>query len=90
MKSVDQLASDLRNIISKECRLKLESAGIGWKEKWEDMLYFVGSLNDEAQDLYDDAKENGLSSSMIESEGYLRALKTINNRIVEIANREED
>lgn len=53
-------------------------------EKWE---WIKGHINGElisTQTLYDDLKKNGLSLNLIETEGYLRAIKDVQDQLEHI------
>lgn len=53
-------------------------------EKWGWLTDFIISTNEQAQELYDNMKEEGLQFSTIEAEGFLRAAKTMTNKVTEI------
>lgn len=46
-------------------------------EKWEWINFYIRTELADAQESYDGMKENGLSFNVIEAEGFLRAIKTI-------------
>jgi exonuclease VII small subunit len=74
-KKLERIIEELREVNLEDSKLN----GFYWKNE---MKYLVESLErhlDQAQQLYDDMKENGLSFSTIEAEGYLRGMKTAVN-----------
>jgi hypothetical protein len=70
-----KIIEELREITLEESKI----SGFYWKNE---MKYLVDNLEtqmQQAQELYNDMKENGLSFSTIEAEGYLRGFKNAYN-----------
>lgn len=63
-----------------------------YKEKYEYIVSELIYLKEQAQNLYDNMKEEGLTVGLVEAEGYLRAFKTIegNGLLGEIKTSLED
>ena len=58
---------------------ELKNSGLVSPSIYEDLRFNVKRALVEAKELYEDMKENGLSASTIEAEGYLRGILTIYN-----------
>jgi hypothetical protein len=52
-----------------------------WKERYDFLLRELMQIREDAEELRDDMKANGLTVSTIEAEGYLRCAITVNERI---------
>ena len=50
-------------------------------EKWEWIKNHIENELDVTQTAYDDLKKNGLSFNVIETEGFLRAIKTVKHQL---------
>ena len=50
-------------------------------EKWEWIKSHIENELDVTQTAYDDLKKNGLSFNVIETEGFLRAIKTVKHQL---------
>ena len=72
---ISSIIEQLREISLEESKLN----GFYWKNEFKYRVDLLEGQMNQAQQLYDDMKENGLQFSTIEAEGYLRGLKTAFN-----------
>lgn len=68
---ISSIIEQLREINLEESKLN----GFYWKNEFKYLVDLLESQVEQAQQLYDDMKENGLQFSTIEAEGYLRGMK---------------
>lgn len=55
-----------------------------YRNKFERLKFWIEDIHKEAETLYGDMKEDGLTANSIEAEGYLRCAKTILNELKHI------
>ena len=80
MLNVDKLAVELNKLIDVRVAERLKTYTV-WKERYESLKEQLQQLHTEAQDLYDNMQQEGLSAGLIEAEGYLRAAKRVEHLI---------
>lgn len=71
---IKRITEQLTDIIKYEVRLLSDTT---FREKYDNLVEEIDYLTQQARHMVDNFKEEGLSISQIESEGYLRAMLTI-------------
>lgn len=68
---MDKIANELAAIVEREVSRRLGDDET-WHERYEFLRARLEQMRDEAQQLFDDMRANGLTANTIEAEGYLR------------------
>jgi hypothetical protein len=76
MNNVEDIAKELRSMIDEAVRDEMYE-NVLYKERLIDLCERLIGYSEDAQNLYDNMKEEGLTFGTMEAEGYLRAFKYI-------------
>ena len=77
-KETKLIAEDIERLINRKVS-SIENTNNEWKEKYSDLVERIKEYLDNAKEVYEAFKDDGLSLNTIEGEGYYRGILTIYN-----------
>ena len=81
----EKIAKDLELLVKSKVIQKTEDYE-KYRTKFEQLKFWIEDIHKEAEMLYENMKEDGLTVNRIEAEGYLRCAKTILSELHHVDN----